>query len=329
MILEQKRRTEAFLATRGGPAPQKMRPFAAAPGFYPQMQAPQMMPPGMGALPTTNFSPQVEELRRELATVLGADRAAERFGALLAQMPQAAPPPVIAPPPPAAPVLSPQEQEWIEEGRFRAMAAKYGFVPAGQNQPPPPPAPQPPPQAVVAAGVTEPITGLETLLKGFEAFEKMRPRFAKLAGVTLPEEGDVEPEEAAPTAPADDPNPMGLQPVPMTQFLGSPVMFPTKAEGWVETFQSFIMANPAIAMEGLNRLSGILTSQAFTRLIEKFTGGGGAPAKAAQQALASGMVGRGTAELTNGAAAHAVAPLMQGPPPAAPAAPPRFRGPTG
>jgi hypothetical protein len=87
------------------------------------------------------------------------------------------------------------------------------------------------------------------------------------------------------------------------------------------------MANPHIAMEGLKNLSGILTSPAFSKLLERLTGGGGAPAQAAQQLQAQGVVGRGAQELNglNGAAAHAVlAPLAAAPPPA----PPSMRGPT-
>jgi hypothetical protein len=272
---------------------------------------------------------QIEDLRREMARLIGGREATAEMQALLSQQQQQQPVPYVAPaaaPPP--PPMSEQERQWIEEGRFRMMAERLGYVPrdsVGVGAPPPQLQAQPPAQAV-AAGVTDPLAGLNSLIKGLEGLELLKPRLAKLVGVAMPsssEEGDEEETVAAASKP-DESNPLGLQEVPVTRFLGAPVMFPTKAEGIVETVQSFLMANPAIAMEAMTRLGTILNSGAFAKLLERLTGAGGAPAQAAQQAVAQGLVGTGAHALTNGAAAAALAPLGA---PVTPAPPPPFRGP--
>jgi hypothetical protein len=322
-IEQQQRRAAEYLNTRRGTASAApSRGFAGMPQ-YAQPPLSQAPPPSMQTM--QGGDPQLAELRRDMARIIGSRDTTEEMRLMLAQaLAQVSPATVQAPPPAPVPQVSDQERQWIEEGRFRMMAERLGYVRADAvGVAAPPPAAVPPPAVAVATGVTDPLAGLNGLIKGLEGLELLKPRLAKLVGIQMPEPGE-EGEEEAPAAKAIDTNPLGLQEVPVTRFLGQPVMFPTKADGIVETIQSFLMANPHIAMEGLSRLSSVFTSDAFSALIARLTG---APAQAAARVVAQGVTGTGTQSLTNGAAAHAaLAPLAQQAP--IPGPPPRYRGPT-
>ena len=325
-IAAQERRTQEYFAKQS--APREM-PFSYARGTSGVVEkSPGVWGP-LRIEPQSNS--QIDDLRRDLAKLIGGQNATEEVRTIITQaLAGAMPPPAAVTPP--VPQLSEQEREWIEEGRFRAMAARLGYVPRAENvgvgaMPPAAAAmPHQPPTQVVSQAVGDPLAGVQGLLRSLEALEGLKPRFAKLAGVAMPElaaDGDEGPPE--PVVP-DDPNPFGLQEVPVTRFQGNPIMIPTKADGFVETVQAFAMANPNLAMEMLTRVAGVLNSGAFGALIEKLTNLGGPPAQVARQVAARGVTGTGSEPQLNGAAHAALASTVTPPPAVTEPAP--FRGPS-
>jgi len=282
-IISAQRRAESWNMDRG--AAQQSSPPASV-GYGRPGAMPGMPGSGFGSLdPMQMF----QQMRGMLEWYEGVRQQAAATGAPVPpQIVMAPSAPAPPPPPPAAPALSEEDRLLIEEGRFRRMAERLGYVPASSI----PQAPTPNAQTVTQSA-QNPVDGLRGFIKVIKEIDGVKEDLRGLFGGT---EEDQEP--------ADVPSPEVVKPpftpfeIPMVKPFGRPIIYPQNVEGGaVEWAKSFFAANPEtsvdLGMKFLGSVAKAVDGTSFGRVLEALAQQGGAAAAAAGAARSSGIVGTG------------------------------------
>jgi hypothetical protein len=204
---------------------------------------------------------------------------------------QQAPSPPPAPTEPPKPRLTEEEQEMIEEVKFRRRAERLGYVPRETI-----PAVAASTSQQVAATAANPVEGIRALLGSFKEIDKLRGDVAKVFGVPEPEEIEAtEPDKA----------PFSVVKIPLANFKGKEILWPRNVEGgFLEWAQAAVMSNLEVStdlgMGALKKLSEIVDQTSFGKLLAQLAEKGGAAANVAR--LGQGMQATGPALPPNGVA---------------------------
>jgi hypothetical protein len=259
----------------------------------PMQQQPQapLPPPPPVPVPNPQLS-QTDQFNQMLQFMQSYETYRQQVAATGAPMPAPLPPQIIqapAPPPPREEDrLSAEEKELIEEGRIRRFLEKNGYVKAGVGAPPPP--------AAAAQAAQNPVSAVKDLIKTFAEIQGLEGQVKAMFGIADKEEPD-KPEET------EKPDPVKVVQIPGATAFGRPVMFPRGTEGFLDWCQQAVMANletsGELAANALGTFAKSLDGTSFSRLLDRLTAQGGAPAQVAAQAKAAGVIGTGA---TNGAA---------------------------
>jgi hypothetical protein len=202
---------------------------------------------------------------------------------------QAPPPQPPAPAAPPGPRLTPEEEEMIEEIKFRRRAERLGYVPREAI-----------PQVAastsqqVAAVAANPVDGIRALLTTFKQIDKLRNDVNDVLG--------VEPDDAPDPPAAQERPPFTVTKVPMANYKGKEIFWPGGTEaGFLGFAKAFIASNLEVSTElglsALQKLSTIVDQTSFGKLMAQLVEKGGAAADVAR--LGSGIVASGP-PLSNG-----------------------------
>jgi len=260
-------------------------PYAG--GGYPP---PQYYPPPAQAA-SVQTDPAIQEMRREMAAMMGAinegrARDAERRGE---------PPPAPIMPPPAPPVAAEPDARLVRiinatlEARGLGAPAKTGMgaTPAAGV-------------AAVAGQVKDAMGSMRDFMSMFKELDKFRKDIG-----AVPEEDEVV-QAPNPIVEGPDTPAFGVRPIPMATFRGKQMMWPmpmTKVdedgqrvevdESFLERAARFGAANPDFALAFLEGASKIMSQGTFGQLLRAFTAQGGHAAEAAATITERGTVGSG------------------------------------
>jgi hypothetical protein len=290
-ITAQRAREIRYAQSQMGSVPSRMPAYQAPP--YAPGAPYQPPPPGpQGQSPQEMFSmfqsmmgmvTDFNERARAAAAAAG-QQAPPQF--VVQQAPPQPPPAPVEPPKPR---LTEEEQQFIDEGKFRKMASSMGFVPRDSI----PQAPAPSSQQVAAA-VQNPVDGLRSFLTTIKELDKIRGDVNKALGVgEPPDDPDPEPDKA----------PFSVVKIPLANFKGKEILWPRNVEGgFLEWAQAAVMSNLEVStdlgMGALKKLSEIVDQTSFGKLLAQLAEKGGAAANVAR--LGQGLQATGPALPPNG-----------------------------
>src|SRR5260370_23769024 len=191
---------------------------------------------------------------------------------IVVQQAPSLPPPAPAEPP--KPRLTPEEEEMIEEVKFRRRAERLGYVSRDTL----PQTPTPSSQQVATTAAT-PVDGLKALRNNFKEIDKLRGDVAKVFGIDT-EPGD-DPEPAA-----DEKPPFTVTKIPMANFKGKEIFWPGGTEaGFLNFAKAFIASHLEVSTDlgigALQRLSQLVDQTSFGKLLAQMARKGGAVAEMA------------------------------------------------